>query len=87
MAIIGIIDKNSFLGKIYQVKKVKGNTFYKEAHFLSIDEVISFLKEKDFKRFCFYQTLFHPLEKIKDVEPIKKGYGKGGFVVISAEKS
>ena len=82
--IIGIIDKNSFLGKFYQKKK---SLFYKEANFLSLKKVTDLLKEAGFNRVFYYQTLFKSLNKINSIEKPQKGFGKGGFVVISARKS
>ncbi|MGB9768243.1 MAG: class I SAM-dependent methyltransferase [Dictyoglomus turgidum] len=85
--IIGIIDKNSSLGKLYLEKKKEGHKFYKYATFFSVDEVVDLLKRHDFRDFVFYQTLFKPLEEIKEIEEPKEGFGEGSFVVISAEKS
>jgi len=84
--IIGIIDKNSYLGKLYQKKKEEGHRFYKKANFYSTEEVIELLKKHNFGKFTFYQTIFKPLEKLNKIEKPKKGYGKGSFVAISARK-
>ncbi|MGB9858127.1 MAG: class I SAM-dependent methyltransferase [Dictyoglomaceae bacterium] len=84
--IIGIIDKNSSLGKIYLEKKEEGHKFYKYANFFSVDEVVDLLKRHGFKNFTFYQTLFRPIEEIKEIEEPKEGFGEGSFIVISAEK-
>ena len=81
--IIGIIDKNSFLGKFYQKKK---GVFYKQANFFSVKEVKDLLKATGFSRFSYYQTLFKSLNKINLIEKPQKGFGKGGFVVVSAIK-
>ena len=81
--IIGFIDKNSNLGKMYQ-KKRNESVFYKIAAFYSVDEVILHLKKAGFKRFDFTQTIFHDLQDIRDVEPIKSGYGDGAFIVVRA---
>jgi ubiquinone/menaquinone biosynthesis C-methylase UbiE len=83
--IIGLIDKNSPVGKLYQQHK-KNNVFYRIATFYSVDEVLCYLNEAGFKDFNFIQTIFHNLEEIKDVEPIKQGYGEGSFVVVKATK-
>ncbi len=85
--IIGIIDKTSFLGKFYQKKKKEGHKIYKYANFFLVKEAVDLLKRHAFKNFVFYQTLFKPLEDIKEVEEPKEGFGEGSFVVISAEKS
>ncbi|MEZ0344467.1 MAG: methyltransferase domain-containing protein [Caldimicrobium sp.] len=84
--IIGFVDKESFLGKIYLSKKDK-SVFYREAKFYSSEEILLLLKKADFTSFHITQTIFKPLEEIVELEPVKKGYGEGGFVVISATKA
>ena len=83
--IIGFIDKNSPVGIIYQQKK-KESVFYNIATFFSIDEVISYMEQANFQKMRFVQTIFRPLSEIKNIEPLKKGYGEGSFVVIKAFK-
>lgn len=79
--IIGIVDKNSFLGKYYQKKKSK---FYKAARFFSAKGIVNLLKKQHFSNFSFWQAIFDFPDKIKRVEIPKRGFGKGGFVVICA---
>ena len=81
--IIGLIDKNSYLGKRYEEIK-RGNKFYKNAKFYSVDEIVNLLKLSNFHNFSFYQTLINPSNK--EVETPQKGYGKGSFVIIKAIK-
>lgn len=81
--ILGIIDKDSFLGKYYQRKK---SAFYKQANFFSVKGLANLLKAVRFRRVSYCQTVFHLPEKINSVEEPKKGFGKGGFVVIRGEK-
>ncbi len=83
--IIGFIDKDSSVGKLYQQHKNE-SVFYKVATFYSVNEVISYLKEAGFKNFNFSQTIFHNLTEIKDIELMKEGYGEGSFVVVRAAK-
>lgn len=83
--IIGFIDKDSSLGKLYQQHKKK-NVFYKIATFYSVKEVVDNLNKVGFKEFNFKQTIFHSLNEIKNVEPAKEGYGEGSFVVVKAMK-
>jgi ubiquinone/menaquinone biosynthesis C-methylase UbiE len=83
--IVGIIDKNSKLGKIYQAKKEKSK-FYKVAKFYSSKEIIDMLRKLDFTNIRALQTLSGELDSIKEVEAPKEGYGEGGFVVIYGEK-
>jgi len=81
--IIGIIDKNSFLGEFYQEKK---SIFYKEANFFTVKEVIDLLKVTRFNRFSYYQTIFQMPEELNLINKPRKGFGKGGFVVIAGER-
>ena len=83
--IIGFVDRNSPLGKLYQERKAR-SLFYRVATFYDVDEVVFYLKQTGFKRFDFSQTIFRNLTQIKNVEKIKKGYGEGSFVVIKAIK-
>lgn len=82
--IIAMVDKNSFLGCYYLRKK---SVFYKSARFFNISEISAMLKEAGFKKFKFVQTMFKKPGEIHSVEKPVKGYGQGGFVVISAEKA
>lgn len=81
--VVAIIDKDSFLGRAYQSKKSK---FYREARFFSVDEVASLLYRCGFDDLSFLQTLFRFPNELEEVEGVEAGYGKGGFVVISARK-
>ena len=83
--ILGFIDANSPIGRLYQQQK-NDNVFYREATFYSVEEVIAYLKKAGFKDFNFKQTLFNPLTDIRDLEPVKEGYGEGSFVVVKAAK-
>jgi ubiquinone/menaquinone biosynthesis C-methylase UbiE len=82
--ILGIVDKDSFLGRFYKRKK---SVFYKEATFFSVKELTEFLVDLKFKRINYLQTLFDFPEKIKRVQKPRKGFGKGGFIVISGKKA
>lgn len=85
--IIGLVDKNSFLGALYQKRRTKGHPFFREVIvFFAPHEVTAHLKECGFKNFEIYQTLFKLPKKIKHVQEPMKGYGKGGFVVVGAMK-
>ena len=83
--IIGFVDRNSPIGWEYEQNKEK-SVFYREARFFSTEELLELLKKVGFKKFEIVQTLFHRLDEIKEVEPVKPGYGEGSFVVIKAVK-
>ena len=84
--IIGLVDRESPLGKVYLEIKDR-NKFYRSANFYSSEEVISYLKECRFKKIEVVQTIFGAIQDIDKVQSFKSGYGEGGFVVINAAKS
>jgi SAM-dependent methyltransferase len=81
--ILGMIDRESHLGKQYESKK-KDNPFYRDAHFHGVDEMTSLLQSAGFGKFEYWQTLTGNDESVPE-DPLP-GYGKGGFVVIRASK-
>ncbi len=84
--IIGFIDVESSLGKLYETHKDE-STFYKDATFYSVKEVVSYMKKAHFRDFTIRQTIFHAGEGLKDIETVKKGYGEGSFIVVKANKN
>lgn len=82
--IVGFIDKDSQVGKIYQKKKEE-NIFYKDAEFFNVEEVIALLNNVGFSKLSFFQTIFDDLQKAELEEP-KKGDGEGSFVVVRGSK-
>ena len=83
--IIGFIDAESPMGKLYKKHKNE-STFYKDATFYSVKKVVSNMRKAYFRGFSFRQTLFQPSDKIKAIESVKKGYGDGSFIVIKGTK-
>ncbi len=82
--VIGFIDKNSKLGRFY-LKHKEENPFYRYAKFYSTEEILFLLRETGFTVKEIYQTVFRLLSEIKQVEPVKEGYGEGAFVVVRGE--
>lgn len=81
--IIGIIDKESELGKKYEAMKA-GDKFYGSATFYSAQAVIEMIQKSKFSKIEIYQTIFSdPLSMTKPDE-IRNGYGEGAFIVFSA---
>ncbi|KAF5078362.1 hypothetical protein DSECCO2_140350 [anaerobic digester metagenome] len=83
--IIGFIDAESPVGKLYEKRKDE-STFYKDARFYSVKEVVSHMKKAHFRDFNFKQMLSQPGEELKDINPVKDGYGEGSFVVVRGVK-
>ena len=83
--IIGFIDRNSTMGKIYADRQNE-NVFYKEATFFSTEELVEIIDCSGFTDLTFNQTIFKTLTEITKDEPVKPGYGEGSFVVIRSKK-
>jgi len=82
--IVGFVDKDSNIGKLYEKNRLKSR-FYKEATFFSSQEVIKLLKMCGFIDVKCCQTLFGGA--LEDVQTdIKDGFGEGAFVAIRAKK-
>jgi len=84
--IIGMLDKDSPSGKLYETKK-NDSKFYRSARFYTVKQVLKWLKVSGYTHVKTLQTIFHNPEAIAAVEPIREGYGEGLFVVVSADKS
>ncbi|MHB9285944.1 class I SAM-dependent methyltransferase [Halobacteriales archaeon Cl-PHB] len=83
--VIGYIDKDSPVGRIYQEKQAE-NPFYREAVFVSTAELAEALEAAGFTEFEFAQTVFEWPGEIDDPEPVQDGYGEGSFVGIRATR-
>jgi ubiquinone/menaquinone biosynthesis C-methylase UbiE len=83
--IIGFIDAESPLGMFYDEHKNESK-FYKQATSYSVKEVIRHMENAQFKDFTLRQTLFQSSEEIKNIEPVKEGYGEGSFIVVRGTK-
>lgn len=83
--VIGYIDKESPVGRIYQEKK-EANPFYRDAEFVSTEELLEALEAAGFSEFEFVQTIYQWLDGIDGPEPVEEGYGDGSFVGIRATR-
>jgi len=79
--VIGFIDKDSELGKIYRANKDKSH-FYKIAKFFSAEEVLACLSDAGFGCFETKQTIFPE----NNTQHVENGFGTGSFVAIKAIK-
>jgi ubiquinone/menaquinone biosynthesis C-methylase UbiE len=83
--IIGMLDKDSPLGRQYEANK-NDSKFFRHAEFYSVRQVLEWLRVSGYGDVHILQTIFHRPEEITPLEPVKGGYGEGFFVVISAQK-
>ncbi len=81
--ILGFVDKESPVGKLYLSNKDK-SIFYKDARFFSTEEVYRILRRNNFTVIDTCQTVFGMLNEINEIQEPENGYGKGSFVVIKA---
>ena len=83
--LVGFIDRESSLGKVYEQRK-QDNEFYQDATFLSVSEVVRHLKQAGFRGLVFRQTIFQNPTEMKQADPVRSGHGEGSFVVVRAKK-
>jgi SAM-dependent methyltransferase len=81
--VLGYIDKDSPVGERYQELQ-DSNPFYREAVFVSTDELVDALERAGFADFEFVQTIYHWPGDHDGPEPVDRGYGAGSFVGIRA---
>jgi SAM-dependent methyltransferase len=85
LIIIGMIDRDCPLGEEYERRRLTSK-FYRNACFLSADQVLGWLKELDFGCIAVRQTVFGRRNEIESIEPFEAGHGRGAFVAIAAKK-
>ncbi len=83
--ILGFIDKESTLGRLYESRKAT-DKFYKEAHFFSPPEIASLLSRVGFGNLKFYQTILGLPGRGTATCRVRTGYGEGAFVAVRARK-
>jgi ubiquinone/menaquinone biosynthesis C-methylase UbiE len=83
--VIGYIDKESPVGEIYQANK-ESNPFYREATFVSTDDLLDALEAAGFSDFEFVQTVYNWIDEVESPEPVEAGRGEGSFVGIRATR-
>lgn len=81
--VIGYVDRESPLGERYQKRKEE-NPFYKEATFVSTDELEEGLCDAGFRVREHVQTVFRMPEEMEEPDEVEGGYGDGSFVGLHA---
>lgn len=84
--VVGFIDRNSSLGRLYEAARAE-NVFYRHATFFSSEEVEKLLGGAGFSGRLWGQTLLQPLEGLTEIEPLREGRREGAFVVVKACKA
>jgi ubiquinone/menaquinone biosynthesis C-methylase UbiE len=84
--IIGFINRNSALGRLYESRK-ETSAFYKGARFYSVEDVTSWVKEAGFGSSRFCQTLLSaPSEASTKNLEVREGCTDGAFVTLDEQK-
>jgi SAM-dependent methyltransferase len=81
--VIGYVDRESPLGERYQERKGQ-NPFYKEATFVSTDELEEGLCDAGFRVREHVQTVFRMPEEMEEPDEVEGGHGDGSFVGLRA---
>ena len=79
--IIGLLDRDSPLGKVYG-EKASGSRFYRTARFLSVAEALGMMEAAGWQATDVRQTVFGG----EGPEEVLEGHGQGLFAVIAARK-
>ena len=84
--VAGFVDAQSELGRRYAQRRGESR-FYGEARLWSVPEVVAALSRRSFSAPSMAQTLFGPMDSMRETDPVKPGYGEGAFVVLAAAKA
>jgi SAM-dependent methyltransferase len=81
--VIGLIDRASDLGRGYEARRAE-SVFYRDATLHTADEVERLLESGGFPITSWARTLTGPLAQTTAIEPLRRGRGRGAFVVVAA---
>ncbi|WP_259516970.1 class I SAM-dependent methyltransferase [Halanaeroarchaeum sp. HSR-CO] len=81
--VMGYIDRESEYGRHYQAIKDE-NPFYRDATFVSTDELLADLDALGYGDVDIVQTVFGSPGEHDEVDEPRPGYGEGSFVALSA---
>lgn len=81
--VLGYVDAQSPLGHQYE-KHQEDNPFYRDAHFVTTDELVTRLGHAGFRNPEFVQTIFQSPGELSTAEPVREGFGEGSFIVAAA---
>ncbi|WP_457654225.1 methyltransferase domain-containing protein [Rhodocaloribacter sp.] len=79
--VVGFIDRDSALGRRL-LRARDRSPFYREAEFHAAADVEAAMKDAGFRILSAHQTLFGDPGRMTRPDPVREGYGEGGFVVL-----
>lgn len=80
--VVGMVDRDSPLGRRYRERRDE-NPFYREATFLSSDELDEAMQDAGFGDLQHVQTVFTSPGEMTEPDPVREGTGEGSFVVVA----
>lgn len=83
--VVADIDPDSFLGRAYDARRATSPSL-KGARFHEADEIAGWMALAGLDRVEVHQTLFHLPEDVRSIEPVLPGRGRGGFVIVRAQR-
>lgn len=83
--VVGYVDRESPLGRRYEAER-EANPFYRDATFVSTDDLLERLDAAGFEAYEFAQTIFQWPAEMAQPDPVEPGYGEGSFVVVRATR-
>ncbi len=85
--VIGQVPAHSHWGQQLENKKKKGNPYYKHAHFYTIEDTLTILRQADFSLLESHSTLMEPPGSAERLEVAQQGINEqAGFCVLVAGK-
>lgn len=81
--VAGYVDRDSPLGERYEERKEE-NPFYRDATFVSTEEIDDALTAAGFGERRYVQTLFGDPDSMETSDEVRDGYGDGSFVGVCA---
>ncbi len=86
--IIGIINRESRWGELYQTKKAEGHPIYRHARFYSVSEVVALIKDSGLIVEAYSSALCLPLSDMADEQTVHNRLVEdAGFICIRARKN
>jgi SAM-dependent methyltransferase len=81
--LVGFVDGASPLGRAYKQRRTT-SVFYREAEFVSSQQLINALERCGFRDVTCRQTIFSDPVRMREPAPVLEGVGRGSFVVVRA---
>ena len=81
--VVGLLDEDSAVGQQY-LARADESPFYRDASFVSTEDLLAELETTGFGNFETVQTVFEMPGELDEPDSARDGYGDGVFVVVRA---